>query len=254
MTEHMYATHFENAAWHNEHHVPDLNCVGKIALAELIQKRGFKVVLGREGADEHFSSYPFFEADFLREVCLFRYFLLHCSFFDCFLLDSKTDSILINKKEDDTWPASQWKRSTRAAALVAKEAKEFTFLKGAPTVIKGQGSAVVREMLNGTSIATLLSWITTVDFASWTLVHKPLSTQDTIANNIDGRISELIRTRWHPLHTAQYVWSKGPLANLILTCLGDKAEMAYGVEGRPPLLDHILTEYVNNIPPSLKIK
>lgn len=40
----------------------------------------------------------------------------------------------------------------------------------------------------------------------------------------------------------------------MLSCLGDRTEMAHSVEGRTPFLDHHLTEYVNNIPPSLRTK
>jgi len=125
---------------------------------------------------------------------------------------------------------------------------------GTDNGITAVDSALARTMLNGTSISYLLSWSNRVDFASWTKTYAPASTQENIANSIDGRTLDLIRTRWHPLHTAQYVWSKGPLANIILTCLGDRMEMAHGIEGRPPFLDHIFTEYVNNIPPALKIK
>jgi len=70
MTEQVYADHFESGCWHSEHHFTDLNYIGKFALNRLIQEKGFKVVLGGEGADEHFAGYPFFEADFFREVSL----------------------------------------------------------------------------------------------------------------------------------------------------------------------------------------
>lgn len=60
--------------------------------------------------------------------------------------------------------------------------------------------------------------------------------------------------RWHPLHTAEYLWTKAFFCNLLLRYLGDNIDMVHHVETRPPFLDHHLSEYANNIPPSLKIK
>lgn len=60
--------------------------------------------------------------------------------------------------------------------------------------------------------------------------------------------------RWHPLHTAEYVWTKGFFCNLLLRYLGDNIDMVHHVETRPPFLDHHLSEYANGLPPSLKIK
>jgi asparagine synthase (glutamine-hydrolysing) len=43
------------------------------------------------------------------------------------------------------------------------------------------------------------------------------------------------------------------LANILLSCLGDRTEMAHSIEARPPFLDHVLSDYANGLPPSLKI-
>ena len=75
---------------------------------------------------------------------------------------------------------------------------------------------------------------------------------------MDGRVRESIvgsrRPAWHPLNSAMYVWTKGHLVNIFLACLGDRTEMAHSLEARTPFLDHVLTEYVNGLPPSLKIR
>jgi asparagine synthase (glutamine-hydrolysing) len=91
-------------------------------------------------------------------------------------------------------------------------------------------------------------------FSPWTKCYGDLEVSETRANNSDGRILNLINSKWHPLHTSQYVWTKSILPNLILTCMGDRMEMAHSIEGRTPFLDHLLTEYVNNLPPSMKIR
>jgi asparagine synthase (glutamine-hydrolysing) len=36
--------------------------------------------------------------------------------------------------------------------------------------------------------------------------------------------------------------------------MGDRMEMAHSIEGRTPFLDHLLTEYVNGLPPTAKVK
>lgn len=44
------------------------------------------------------------------------------------------------------------------------------------------------------------------------------------------------------------------LANVLLTALGDRVEMAYSVEGRQPFLDHHVFDYVMKLPPSVKLR
>lgn len=61
-------------------------------------------------------------------------------------------------------------------------------------------------------------------------------------------------SKWHPFHRGQYVFCKAHLDNLILSNLGDRGEMAHSIEGRTPFLDHHFTEYVNGLPPSMKIR
>lgn len=43
------------------------------------------------------------------------------------------------------------------------------------------------------------------------------------------------------------------MEGIILTSLGDRTEMSGSLESRPSFLDHHLTEYANNLPPSVKI-
>lgn len=92
-------------------------------------------------------------------------------------------------------------------------------------------------------------------FADWVQAkYAQVDPRDMVANNIDAETKVKIREKWHPLHSAMYVWSKGHLANLLLSMLGDRVEMAHSVEARTPFLDHVLAEYVNGLPPSLKVK
>ena len=93
-----------------------------------------------------------------------------------------------------------------------------------------------------------------IPFSDWTNIHGQSDALLTLAENVDERVRELMRTKWHPLNSALYTWYKCHLPNLLLTCIGDRTEMSNSVEGRTPFLDYRLVEYVNGIPPSLKIR
>lgn len=225
MNEAELASRFEDATWHTEHHNPDLNFIGKFALSEVPLEAGYKVVLTGEGADEHFAGYPPFLPDYLREE-------------DLAWLDH------------NTLPASEREEQSQ---LAEASAKAYYDSVGANTSTRGP--SVARRMLNDISIISSMSAFQPDVFATWTdSAFGTTDPQRTIANNIDGRTRQKILDTWHPLHSAQYVWSKGHLANIFLTCLGDRTEMAHSIEARTPLLDHHLTEYVNDLPPSSKLR
>ena len=57
-----------------------------------------------------------------------------------------------------------------------------------------------------------------------------------------------------PLHASMWGFTKTLLPNYFLTTLGDRMEMAHGVEGRQPFLDHQLAAQVSALPSSIKIK
>jgi asparagine synthase (glutamine-hydrolysing) len=51
-----------------------------------------------------------------------------------------------------------------------------------------------------------------------------------------------------------YMWNKSTLINVILSCLGDRTEMAHSIEARTPFLDRKLAEYVKSLPLSTKLR
>lgn len=228
MNESELANRFEDATYHAEHHNPDLNFVGKFALSELTQKHGYKVVLTGEGADEHFAGYPAFLSDYLRE----------------------TDAAWAPRFKASELTEAERKEELKKAE---KAGKAYYDSVGADT--SNRGPSVSRNMLNNISTVSSMAAFQPDVFEDWThLTHGRPDPQRTIANNVDGIVREKILDKWHPLHAAMYLWSKGHLPNINLTCLGDRMEMAHSVEARTPLLDHHLTEYVNNLPPSVKLR
>ncbi len=92
-------------------------------------------------------------------------------------------------------------------------------------------------------------------------VHQLLTKEFKQKFSIDKVFSEAL-TKWgiseqlknrDNIHKSTYLWIKYALASYILKALGDGCEMAHGIEGRVPFLDHHLFELVKKIPSQLKI-
>lgn len=224
MNEEELAKRFEDATWHYEHHNPDMNFVGKFALSEVPLETGYKVVLTGEGADESFAGYPLYVPDYLREPDL-------------------------TWSEHNSLPEKQRLQEFEKAEEAAR-----LYYESVGADASKRGPSVARRMLNEISTVSSMASFQPDIFAPWTEFYGRCDPQTTIANNADGRVRKLISDSWHPLHSAEYVWSKGHLANIFLTCLGDRTEMAHSIEARTPFLDHHLTDYVNSLPPSAKIR
>ncbi|KAK3072332.1 hypothetical protein LTR53_007025 [Teratosphaeriaceae sp. CCFEE 6253] len=225
MNEEELANRFEEAVWHCEQHNPDFNFVGKYSLSEVPQEAGYKVVLTGEGADEVFAGYPLYLPDYLREP------------------DSAYAA-------HNTLCETDRKEQLR---LAEDDARAHYLSIGADA---GDGElSIPHRMLNGISTIDGLTAFQPDVFADWTdAAHKHCDPQMTVACNPDGLTRHHINSTWHPLHSALYVWSKGNLPNIFLTCLGDRTEMAHSIEARTPFLDHHLTEYINHCPPSVKLR
>lgn len=224
MSEQVLADNFEEATWHNEHTMPDLNYIGKFVLSRAPAEHGVKVVLTGEGADEHFGGYPTFLSDYFAE-------------------------------SDHSWPEYNLADSERDAIWndPKHQSSHFFKIKNAEENGKTLTSPASTQLNNIGTLDSMGAKFPNI-FNDWTSELGEYEIKESIANNVDGRVKALMSDKWHPLHTAEYIWTKGFLANAILTSLADRAEMAHSLEARPPFLDHILTEYVNQIPPSLKVR
>ena len=76
----------------------------------------------------------------------------------------------------------------------------------------------------------------------------------------ENGLNEILPSDWvkrianiHPVHKSSYIWIKYALSGYILKTLGDGCEMAHGIEGRVPFLDHHLFEFSKRIPLAFKI-
>ncbi|KAF9881351.1 asparagine synthase [Colletotrichum karsti] len=214
MNEAELAKNFADAVFHTEHHNFDLNSVGKFCLSTLPRENGIPVVLTGEGADEHFAGYPFVLPAFLMEA-------------------------------DQSWPQSPLTDDVRVPMFMqmSQDLKDMFKRIGMFEDESLAGPMPNKGMRLEPEWNAFAPWIR----ASY---EKLLAAeQPTISPELIAKMTQ----KWHSLHTSLYLYTKGPLANMILTCLGDRTEMAHSIEARPPFLDHHLVEYVNGLPPSVKV-
>ncbi|KAK6207424.1 asparagine synthetase [Colletotrichum tabaci] len=231
MDEAELARHFADSVYHTEHHHYNLNSVGKHALSELPRLRGIPVVLTGEGADEHFAGYPFLVSDLLREP-------------------------------DAAFPSSPLDTDAvfRAAFLETAEAQLRTMFNivgmfDHPALDDGNPDFWPLAGLDS-FWAQLRSHPSNDVFAPWVRRATASDGLDAYAAMVDALPADArqnMLTRWHALHSALYLYLKTSMANMVLTCLGDRSEMAHSIEARLPFLDHELAEYVNGLPPSVKM-
>ncbi|PLB39027.1 asparagine synthetase B family protein [Aspergillus candidus] len=224
MDEEAIASRLEDVVWHSETPVPNVNATGRMAVAEAAHAKGLKVILTGEGSDEHFSGYSDFMLNFLLE-------------------------------KDPSWPSAIFPESDVIDAMKDQAVQRLAAIshKFDPSFANNTPPSTAR-MLNHTTIASRMFHVMVLPFAAWArdVAQTPMDTLFT--ESLGGQTLDKIMNKWHPLNTASYVWTKIILANYILRYLGDNIDMIHQIETRPPFLDHHVTEYANNIPPSLKMK
>ncbi|KJK68381.1 Glutamine amidotransferase domain protein [Aspergillus parasiticus SU-1] len=218
LDEEAIAARLEDTVWHSETPAANVNGMGRLAVAEAAHAMGKKVILTGEGADEHFSGYSDLLPNFLLEP-------------------------------DYSWPQSLAKQSDFAEAWKVMEERNQRLAMGMDEV-----AGPTKRMLNNTTLCARLSTFTTLPYSSWTDQLALRSPATAFAENFGVQVLHKMMEKWHPLHSTQYQWMKSVLANYILRYIGDNIDMVHQIETRPPFLDHYVTEYANNIPPSLKIK
>ncbi|KAK5994214.1 Amidase chyE [Cladobotryum mycophilum] len=220
MDEEALTSRFEDAVWHSEIPLPDLNGMGRLALSEAVHAQGIKVVITGEGSDEHFAGYDAFRADSLSEI-------------------------------DYSWPELQLPEADREEAL-GKAIEQGTY--GIFGEYSKNVPSATRRMINYSHVTSPISRVGSLPFSEWTNTYGNDIPETSLIEGFDGRVRDNIKSRWHPLHTAQYMFVKSFMPHFILRYNGDNIDMVNQVESRCPFLDHHLTEYVNNVPPSLKMK
>ena len=228
MTEDEFVNNYSDSIWHCESPLPDLNFIGKVALSRLTREKGVKVILTGEGSDEQFAGYGQLLADYLREP-------------------------------DKSLPPAIFTDDIRLKYLAEEEGRG----RGDERSIKHMrpvdppSTMYAKRQINNVNTISVTTFIDIQEqLASWT--HQEFGSQDPRATGVhhllSGTTRKRMQSKWHPLHSALYIWQKIFLQNILLVLLGDRVEMSHSIEGRQPFLDHNLTEYVNGLPPSVKLR
>jgi asparagine synthase (glutamine-hydrolysing) len=233
LTEDDLLNSFEESIWYYEQPVCNLNGVGKFLLSAFVRDQGYKVVITGEGSDEHFGGYAFFHGDYLREA------------------DKASPNGFGTLSDADRVKKSHhW--GTQGELSTYLDNDDFTEKK------LEVDSPSCRKMVNNINSHIFLGKGLSIDPSFYTdaviaQCGEPNPTL-ALAEAINGINRYKANTKWHPLHTALYVENRTFLPNILCNMLGDRSEMAHSIEARTPFLDHHLCEYVNSLPPSLKIK
>ena len=226
MDEQALADMLEDATWHNEQPNPDLNFIGTYALSSLFREHGFRVNINGQGSDEIVGGYNIFQPDFLREPDL-AYTPPN--------LTLPTDEQRIQQMHESE------------ATLNTVYSNNLTHTNSTPKS--------TRAALNNNLTPHLISQaFPALPFHATFTLSPPTNHEQTYLSHLSPSIVHCINNKWHPLNTAHYIFTRSHLQNLLLSNLGDRGEMAHSIEGRTPFLDHALTEYTNNLPPSMKLR
>lgn len=236
LTEEAYTQNFEEAIWHFEQPQANFGGVSKFLLSKLTRDSGYKVVLTGEGSDEHFGGYSFFTNDLLLEP------------------DLATPNGFGTLEEAE--------RKKKLNHVAAKTKHDIDLIMGNENSEHGNKS-VVEDL----SCARMVNNITTQHlYKSLFLLKEQFYNKSVIEHcgkpdsalamveAVSGIARNKVNNKWHPLHTSMYLENHTLFPNYICNMLGDRSEMAHSVEARTPFLDHPLCEYVNGLPPSVKIK
>jgi asparagine synthase (glutamine-hydrolysing) len=230
LTEEDLLNHFEESIWYVEQPQFNLNGVGKFLLSQFVRDQGYKVVLTGEGSDEHFGGYAFFHGDYLREP------------------DNATPNgfgTLTSEQRESRYKS------------IGKNGEFSAYSDDAVTNLEGEIDST-RRLVNNTNTHVILCQALSFNpgyFSQSTIAQTGNPNPAlAMAEAINGMARTKANTKWHPLHTALYIENRTFLPNYLCNMLGDRSEMAHSIEARTPFMDHHFCEYVNNLPPSLKIK
>ncbi|KAJ7244947.1 putative asparagine synthase [Mycena rebaudengoi] len=215
----------EDAIWHSEQPNTTFHGAGKILMSRAIRSEGFKVVLSGEGSDEVMAGYGWFPIDYLR--------------------DADPAGAALGLK----LPSDEERRE-----MVADLEKNT----GIP-----QMSSVATRLDHSQDLLNISAHhVATTMAPFYDAMFHPDVVQKTgvpeiarcIAEGVDPRARlNSLNGNWHSLNVALYITAKSVLGKIILNLAGDRNDMINSVESRVSFLDHHLVEYINSLPPSVKI-
>ncbi|ORX57444.1 asparagine synthase [Hesseltinella vesiculosa] len=215
---------FEETVWHIEQPTSNLNTVGKFLLSKFVRDNGYKVVMTGEGSDEHFIGYGAFEKDYLREP------------------DNSTPGGFGRLTDEERRKLYENQSRDESSVMGSSEIKNEYIPKARWTGSTAQDSA-------GRSFCLPKEYYS----ETVTNYHGMPDPGSSYLDALNAVTRSKARTKWHPVHGTLYLECRTFLPNYLCNHLGDRIEMAHSIEARTPFLDHPLAEYVNSLPPSVKL-
>ncbi|KAJ7140776.1 hypothetical protein C8R44DRAFT_974542 [Mycena epipterygia] len=215
---------FEDSVWHSEQPNATFLGAGKILLSNAVRKNGYKVALSGEGSDEIFAGYPWFPQDYLRTPDLAG--------------QSLGIAVPSNAERRGMIAELEGSASMPQVSAAVPDVRESTLLK-----VNAHNGVILLVPFCGPMFHPSVLKIT----------GEPANAR-CIAEGLDPRVRQnSVAGTWQSLNVALYVAGKSLLSNYLLNMAGDRNDMANAVESRVAFLDHHLVEYVNTLPPSVKI-
>jgi asparagine synthase (glutamine-hydrolysing) len=194
--------------------------VAKFMLSRAVRESGYKVVLTGEGSDEILAGYPHFRRDMLLHHTVGQ------------------DPATVERLLAQLVESNQVSRGLLLPEGDADTGAVCTTLLGmVPSWL---------EAMSGT--AARMRGLLRDDFLA---PYRRTDVIGTLLSSLD--VERRLKGR-DAVHTALYLWAKTILPHYILSNLGDRMEMAHSIEGRVPFMDHHVTEYLQRVPVSLKIR
>ncbi|KAJ6494705.1 putative asparagine synthase [Mycena vitilis] len=227
-TEAALVSMFEESVWHTEIPGSTFHGAGKLLLSKAVREAGFKVALSGEGSDESFGGYPWFPLDYLREA------------------DPAAESLGL------PLPSEPERRALAQGYAALSRMPDLP----PKSLNKSDGPRSLINVSSHLFLAPVSAPLGAPAFSPQTLAKfgQPNPVQ-CLEHAIDTRVRQnSVEGKWHSLNVSLYVVSKTFMTNLILNINGDLNDMAQSIESRPAFLDHHFVEYINSLPPSLKIR
>ncbi|KAJ6573581.1 putative asparagine synthase, partial [Mycena vulgaris] len=214
----------EEAIWHSERPNTTFHGAGKILLSDAVRHHGYKVALSGEGSDEIFAGYGWFRLDYLRNP------------------DTAAASLGINVPSDterrDMVTALEASACVPEMSSVVMDVKDSSLVKVSAHHVVATPTPFYRPMFHPSVLAA---------------AGAP-NIARCVAEGIDPRVRQhSLCGTWHSLNVSLYITVKSLLGKIILNQAGDRNDMTNSVESRVAFLDHHLVEYVNTLPPSVKM-
>jgi len=208
---------FPEVVWHCETPILRTAPAPMFLLSSLVQRRGFKVALTGEGADEILGGYDIFKEDKIRRFWA-----------------AQPNSNLRPRLLQRLYPDIAGMNQTGAGFLAAFFREDLASVESPfySHAIRWRNGARSRRFFSGDLLASA--------------AH---GTSDAPPMALPGRFH-----RWGALERAQHLEISLFLENYLLSSQGDRMSMAHGVEGRFPFLDYRVAEFCARLPARLKLR